>query len=155
MPSKSSKVRSNNCSLNFRNYAPPDRTQRSRIHRDRSRGDGTEAHSPHFFERVMKVPATYRHAFALLALLFLFRQLFPVELVTAQTGGNLELRRNVIAGGGNTSTDGGNLRISGTVGQPAAGTQTTGGPITQVGGFWQAILGRSNSPPVPGAGILQ
>jgi hypothetical protein len=104
----------------------------------------------------MKSSTTSRHGFALFTLLCFLLELSPVDLVTAQSGGNLDLQRNVIAGGGNTSTGGGNLQISGTVGQAAAGTQTTGGPITQLGGFWPAILGMTSvSPPVPGAGILQ
>jgi hypothetical protein len=75
----------------------------------------------------------------------------------AQSGGSLDLRSNVIAGGGNTSTGSGNLQISGTVGQPAAGTLTSGGSITQRGGFWAAILGVPTPTPTPspGAGTLQ
>ncbi len=104
----------------------------------------------------MKAPATSRHGFAFFALFCLVLQLVPLDLVTAQSGGNLDLRRNVIAGGGNTSSGGANLQISGTVGQAAAGTQTAGGTVTQVGGFWPAILGVTfTPPPVPGAGVLQ
>ena len=102
----------------------------------------------------MKSPTTSRHGFALLVLLGLVLQLMPFDLASAQSGGNLDLRRNVIAGGGNTSTGGGNLEISGTAGQAAAGVQTTGGPVTQLGGFWSAMLG-GTIPPAPGPGILQ
>jgi hypothetical protein len=66
----------------------------------------------------------------------------------AQSGGSLDLRRNVIAGGGDTSTGSGNLQISGTVGQPGAGTQTNGGTISQVGGFWYTLAPQ----PTPQAG---
>ena len=81
----------------------------------------------------------------------------PMAIVWAQSGGSLDLRSNVIAGGGNTSTGSGNLQISGTIGQPAAGTQTTGGTLTQTGGFWPAILGVPAATPTPvaGAGSLQ
>src|SRR5262249_51899207 len=103
----------------------------------------------------MKAPATSRQKIAFLALLCLLLQASRLELVTAQSGGNLHLRRNVIAGGGNTSSGGGNLQISGTAGQAAAGTQTAGGHITQVGGFWPAIMGMSLTSPLPGAGVLQ
>lgn len=71
-----------------------------------------------------------------------------VPSVLSQSGGSLDLRQNVIAGGGNTSTGSGNLQISGTVGQPAAGTQMSGGTFTQVGGFWPAIQGLPASMPV-------
>ena len=83
--------------------------------------------------------------------------LLSASPVRPQTGGTLDLRRNVIAGGGNTSTGSGNLEVSGTVGQPAAGTLTTGGSITQQGGFWTAILGVPTPTPTPnpGAGTLQ
>ena len=93
----------------------------------------------------------------------LFISLSLVMLLTmqapliAQSGGSLDLRSNVIAGGGNTSTGSDNIQISGTVGQPAAGTLTSGGTITQRGGFWAAILGvpTPTPTPAPGAGTLQ
>ena len=79
-----------------------------------------------------------------------------LAIVLAQSGGSLDLRRNVIAGGGGTSTGSGNKQISGAVGQPAAGTKTSGGNITQVGGFWAAIVGVPTPTPTPqpGAGVL-
>jgi hypothetical protein len=70
------------------------------------------------------------------------------SLVLAQTGGSLDLRRNVIAGGGGSSTGSGNMRVDGTAGQPAAGQQMTGGTLTQIGGFWPTILGIASSLPV-------
>src|SRR5438046_477949 len=72
----------------------------------------------------------------------------PAWRVLAQSGGSIDLRQNVIAGGGNTSTGSGNMRVDGTVGQPAAGKQMTGGTFTQVGGFWPAILGVTSALPV-------
>ena len=65
----------------------------------------------------------------------------PLVPIAAQTGGSFDLRSNVIAGGGNTSTGSGSLQISGTAGQPAAGTPMSGSPFTQTGGFWTVILG--------------
>ena len=75
----------------------------------------------------------------------------------AQTGGTLDLRRNVIAGGGGTSSGSGNIQVSGTVGQPGAGTTTSGGSITQTGGFWHAIEGVPAPTPTPqsGSGTFQ
>src|SRR5260370_8937142 len=58
------------------------------------------------------------------------------SVVLSQSGGSLDLRQNVIAGGGNTSTGSGNMRVDGTVGQPAAGKQMTGGTLMAIGGFW-------------------
>jgi Calx-beta domain len=58
-----------------------------------------------------------------------------------------DVRPNVIAGGGNTSTGSGNLQISGTVGQSAAGTPLSGGDFTQRGGFWHALAGTPASLP--------
>ncbi len=83
--------------------------------------------------------------------------LLPPTTAKPQTGGTLDLRRNVIAGGGEKSTGSGNLEVTGTVGQPAAGTLTVGGALTQQGGFWSAILGIPTPTPTPnpGAGTLQ
>jgi len=93
----------------------------------------------------------------LIALLCLALGMAPLVPVRAQSGGSFDLRSNVIAGGGDTSTGSGNLQISGTVGQPAAGTTLSGGTISQTGGFWAAILGVPTPAPtpVPGAGTLQ
>src|SRR5260370_426305 len=75
------------------------------------------------------------------ALLSIALALAASSVVLSQSGGSLDLRQNVIAGGGNTSTGSGNMRVDGTVGQPAAGKQMTGGTLTQIGGFWPAIQG--------------
>src|SRR5712692_3535627 len=74
--------------------------------------------------------------------------LAPVSSALAQSGGSLNLRQNVIAGGGGTSTGSGNMRVDGTVGQPAAGTTMSGGTLTQLGGFWPAIQGQPSALPV-------
>src|SRR5262245_41183787 len=67
--------------------------------------------------------------------------------VPAQSpSGSYDLRQNVVAGGGATSTGSANLQISGTVGQQAAGVQMSGGSLTQAGGFWQAIQGPASTP---------
>jgi hypothetical protein len=81
----------------------------------------------------------------------------PIVIVWAQSGGSVDLRRNVVAGGGNTSTGQGNVQVSGTVGQPATGPQKSGGTFTQQGGFWAAILGvpAPTPTPIPGSGTLQ
>ena len=64
----------------------------------------------------------------------------------AQSGGNLDLRTNVIGGGGTTS-GGGSLQTSGTIGQPSANS-SSGGNILIQGGFWQAVRGVASSLPV-------
>src|SRR5712691_8366149 len=66
--------------------------------------------------------------------------------VFAQSGGNLDLRTNVIGGGGTTS-GGGSLQTTGTIGQPSTGS-SNGGNILIQGGFWQAIRGVASSLPV-------
>ena len=86
-----------------------------------------------------KYPARRNYRRLLLTLLSLSLSAAPSWRVPAQSGGGYDLRQNVVAGGGNTSTGSGNLQISGTVGQPAAGTQMSGGAFTQIGGFWPAI----------------
>ena len=48
---------------------------------------------------------------------------------------DLAMQRNVVAGGGGTST-GGAFALSGTVGQPDASTPLTGGAFALTGGFW-------------------
>ncbi len=55
-------------------------------------------------------------ATVLIALLCLPLAIAPLVPVTAQSGGTFDLRANVIAGGGDTSTGSGSLQISGTVG---------------------------------------
>src|SRR5713226_2210312 len=66
--------------------------------------------------------------------------------VFAQSGGNLDLRTNVIGGGGTTS-GGVSLLTTGTIGQPSTGP-SNGGNILIQGGFWQAIRGVASSLPV-------
>ena len=65
-----------------------------------------------------------------------------------QTGAQFDLSRNVIAGGGGTST-GGNLQLDGTVGQPAAGTQMSSGQYSVAGGFWQPAATGAAPTPTP------
>jgi len=80
--------------------------------------------------------STSNHRFLFVIVVWTMVALAQVISVFSQSGGSVAMRRNVIAGGGDTSTGSGNLRISGTVGQPAAGTQMSGGVFKQVGGFW-------------------
>ena len=69
----------------------------------------------------------------------------PVSAVVQQ----FEVSRNVIAGGGGTST-GSSLKVEGTIGQPAVGTTSIGGQFTATGGFWQTESGVSSTPtPTP------
>src|SRR2546422_1327220 len=62
-----------------------------------------------------------------------------------QTSAQFDLSRNVIAGGGGSSSAG-NFKVEGTVGQAAAGTTSSGGQFTATGGFWQL---ESGVPPTP------
>jgi hypothetical protein len=80
-----------------------------------------------------------------------------------QTSGQFDLSRNVIAGGGGSST-GGTLKIEGTIGQPAVGTTMSGGQFSLTGGFWQPLSGATPTPsptptptptPTPGAATIQ
>src|SRR5712692_7674106 len=96
----------------------------------------------------MKASSSPHRATVLIALLCLALALAPLLPAIAQSGGSLDLRQNVIAGGGNTSTGSGNMRVDGTVGQPAAGTTMSGGTLTQLGGFWPAIQGQPSALPV-------
>jgi len=82
----------------------------------------------------------------------------PAVIVWAQQGGSVDLSRNVIAGGGNTSTGSGNTKVSGTSGQSAAGAKSSGGSITEKSGFWHAVMAPPASPtptPQPGAGSFE
>ena len=56
-------------------------------------------------------------------------------VVVPQTGGTFEIKKSVIAGGGETSS-GGSFSLSGTVGQPLAGSVSTGGSFAVESGFW-------------------
>ena len=89
-----------------------------------------------FFSVLQRI--CFRHS---IFLLFLSLWFVPIAPVVGQSGGSFDLRSNVIAGGGNTSSGSGNVQVSGTIGQPAAGTPMSGGTFTQTGGFWTAILG--------------
>ena len=55
--------------------------------------------------------------------------------VFSQSGGNFEIKKSVIAGGGDKST-GGTFEMTGTIGQPVAGTNSTGGDFELRSGFW-------------------
>ena len=71
----------------------------------------------------------------------------------AQSGGTIDVRRNVIAGGGATSTGSGNKQISGTGGQAAAGAQSSGGTLVEKSGFWHAAVAPAATPtPTPEVG---
>lgn len=52
-----------------------------------------------------------------------------------QAGGTFEIKKSVIAGGGQTSS-GGTFALSGTVGQPLAGSVSSGGNFSIESGFW-------------------
>ncbi len=67
-----------------------------------------------------------------------------VGLALAQSGGDFEITRSTIDGGGGTSSGGGFV-LSGTIGQPDAGT-LAGGDFTLRGGFWQAAAGAPCGP---------
>src|SRR5207245_11435035 len=66
-----------------------------------------------------------------------------------QSSTQFDLSRNVIAGGGGSSSAG-NFKVEGTVGQPAVRTQMNGGQFSQTGGFWQPESGAAATPtPTP------
>ncbi len=52
--------------------------------------------------------------------------LFLPAVALAQTGGEFDLSRNVIAGGGTTFSTSAAYELGGTIGQAATGTQTGG-----------------------------
>lgn len=58
----------------------------------------------------------------------------------AQSGGDFEITRSVVAGGGGDSA-GGTFGVSGTKGQPKAGATLTGGAFSLTGGFWHPEFG--------------
>lgn len=62
----------------------------------------------------------------------------------AQSGGDFEITRSVIAGGGG-DTAGGTFGVSGTKGQPKAGTTLTGGSFSLTGGFWHPEFGPTSA----------
>lgn len=59
--------------------------------------------------------------------------------VYGQSGGNFEITKSTIDGGGGSSS-GGDFILTGTIGQPDAGTQTASGDeFALAGGFWARI----------------
>ena len=75
-----------------------------------------------------------------------------------QTSTQFDLSRNVIAGGGGTSS-GGHFKVEGTIGGQGAGGTSVGGNFAEAGGFWQTIgTGPLSSPtatPTPAAATVQ
>ena len=66
-----------------------------------------------------------------------------------QSSAQFDLSRNVIAGGGGSSSAG-NFKIEGTIGQGAAGTLMSNGQFSLTGGFTQAQSGSTPTPsPTP------
>ena len=57
---------------------------------------------------------------------------------TPQSGGNFEVQRSVVAGGGG-ETAGATFLLSGTIGQSVAGSTSTGGGFAVNGGFWGTV----------------
>jgi len=53
----------------------------------------------------------------------------------AQSGGQFQIEKSVIAGGGGQTT-GGQFILDATIGQPIAGTRSTGGTFELGSGFW-------------------
>ena len=87
-------------------------------------------------------------SFALLAAFGLTR----LTIAWAQTGGNLDLRRHVVAGGGGTSIGSASKQIDGTIGEPSAGQTMSGGSLTQTGGFWNTLAPQPT--PLAGPGMF-
>jgi len=65
-----------------------------------------------------------------------------------QSGAQFDLSRNVIAGGGGTSSNG-NFKIEGTVGQAEASGTSVGGNFGEAGGFWQTLGSGALASPTP------
>jgi len=63
---------------------------------------------------------------------------FIVAPAGALTGGDYDLTRNTVDGGGTSSDTSGNYTVGGTTGQPDAGT-LSGGAYVLRGGFWPEI----------------
>jgi hypothetical protein len=100
----------------------------------------------------MNPSARKQHWTLLFIMVFALLAAMPIALSFAQQGGNIDLRRNVIAGGGNTSTGGGNKEVSGTSGQGTAGAQSSGGTIVVKSGFWHGAVAPPAPPPEAGPG---
>jgi len=94
--------------------------------------DGTAASLPNSFGRSIR---------GALVLLFVFAMTAPGQ----SSGGNFQITKSVVAGGGDQS-GAGNFSVTGTAGQPAAGALMQQGPFSQTGGFWPdgAALTQSN-----------
>ncbi len=75
--------------------------------------------------------------------------LAAVHLSLAQSGGNFEMTKSVIAGGGGASS-GGDFRIDGTIGQSLAGTTSSGGGFQLTSGFWGGTAAPSSNISVSG-----
>ena len=74
------------------------------------------------------------------------------EPLILQSGGDFDLSRNVIAGGGGSSSNG-DFVMDGTVGQSAAGASMSNGDFSVMSGFWQPESEVSPTPtptPTPG-----
>src|SRR5204863_9806482 len=97
-----------------------------------------------------------RYHWTILALLLLATgAVTPIMISRAQQGGSVDLHRNVIAGGGNTSNGAGSTQVSGTSGQAAAGSQSSGGSIQVKSGFWHAAAAPVATPsPLAGPGTF-
>ena len=69
--------------------------------------------------------------------------------LTPSAGGQFDLVRNLISGGGSSSA-GGPFTLQGSAGQAAAGTQMNGGQFSLTGGFWQPEFEAAPTPsPTP------
>ena len=70
--------------------------------------------------------------------------LLPLALAAVVLGGDLELSRSTIDGGGIMFSTGGDFELSGTTGQPDAGVMSNGS-FALTGGFWfQQVPGDCN-----------
>src|SRR3989442_3797566 len=62
-----------------------------------------------------------------------------------QMSAQFDLSRNVIAGGGGTSSNG-SVRLDGTIGQQTAGATSSNGQFSLTGGFWQPEANATGTP---------
>lgn len=67
--------------------------------------------------------------FGLILLLF-------IANAVAQSGGQFNIEKSVIAAGGSQQTSGGQFTVTGTTGQQAAGERLNNSPFLQMTGFW-------------------
>jgi hypothetical protein len=77
--------------------------------------------------------------FALIVGALAVARVLAVSTAMAQSGGNYNLTRNTVDGGGATFSTGASYTLGGTIGQPDAGT-LSGGTYILGGGFWSAVL---------------